>query len=107
MRTSDIQSTKTTGEDMSKLWRLIGLVAAAAAMAFASTSWAQSKVAIEFDLPAQALETSLRQVADGQKLQIIYVRSDLAGIQARPMKARLTVQEAIERLIEGTGLVAS
>lgn len=92
---------------MTLLGNLMRLAIAIVAMGFAVAGWAQPKPPVDFDLPAQPLETSLRQIADAQKLQIAYVRSDLAGIQARPLKARLTAKEAIERLLEGTGLVAS
>jgi iron complex outermembrane recepter protein len=92
---------------MPSLWRVMKVLAAAAAIAVASTAWAQSKLAVEVDIPAQSLETSLRQFADAQKLQVVYVRSDLAGKQAPAVKGRLTVQEVIDRLLEGTQLVAS
>lgn len=92
---------------MTLLGNLVRLVVAVLAMGFAVAGWAQPKPPVDFDLPAQPLETSLRQVADAQKLQIVYVRSDLAGIQAKPLKATVTAKEAIERLLEGTGLVAS
>jgi iron complex outermembrane recepter protein len=92
---------------MASLANLLRFAVAIMALCLTTPGWTQPKPAVEFDLPAQPLETSLRQIADGQKLQIVYVRADLAGIQARPLKAKVNAKEAIERLLKGTGLVAS
>lgn len=82
-------------------------LAAAATFVFASVAAAQSQAAVDFDLPAQPLESSLRQIADSQKLQMIYVRSDLNGVQAPAVKGRYTPAEAIAKLTEGTGLTVT
>ena len=48
----------------------------------ATSATAQSQSAVDFNLPAQPLETSLRQIANAQKLQMIYTRPDLSGVKA-------------------------
>ncbi|MEJ1965675.1 MAG: TonB-dependent receptor [Gammaproteobacteria bacterium] len=75
-------------------------------LAFASPSWTQSS-RIDFDLPAQSLEASLKSIADRQDLQIVYVSSDIAGLSAPALKGQFTAVDAIRKLIEGTRLVVS
>src|SRR5260221_6683578 len=82
-------------------------LAAGATFVFASVAAAQTQAAVDFDLPAQPLESSLRQIADSQKLQMIYVPSDLNGVQAPAVKGRYTPAQALAKVTEGTGLVAS
>src|SRR5579862_1942249 len=100
--------TITTWEDKAMHWtaRVIRAVAGTAAAIGILTSWAQSGPSAAFDLPAQSLEASLRQVAASQKLQIVYVQSDLAGIQAKPLKGHLSRREAVDHLIKDTALTA-
>lgn len=62
---------------------------------------------VELDIPAQPLESALQQVADRMKLQLLYSASDLKGLAVKPLRGRFSTREAIERLLEGTGLTAS
>jgi len=71
-----------------------------------NTQTAQNTVA-QYDIPAQPLETALQQIADKQGLQLLYSPSDLKGVSTRGIKGTYSTKEAVERLIEGTGLAAS
>ncbi len=62
---------------------------------------------VEYDIPAQSLETALQVVADRLSLQILYSPGDLKGVSTRGLKGAYSTKEAIDRLIEGTGLTAS
>lgn len=62
---------------------------------------------MEFDIPAQPLETALQQVAEKAKLQLLYSPGDVKGVATRGLKGSYTTKEAIDRLIDGTGLTAS
>ncbi len=77
------------------------------ALSFATLVWGGSAESVEFNLPAQSLEASLRSIADRQKLQIVYVRADLEGIAAPALKGHYSAVEAIAKLTEGTKLTAS
>jgi iron complex outermembrane recepter protein len=61
----------------------------------------------DIDLPAQALETSLKQLSERQKVQVVFLTEDVRGLKAPAVKGRFTLAEAIERLVDGSGLTAS
>src|SRR5258708_6730703 len=65
---------------------------------------AQSTNVVSFDVPAQSLESALRQVAAEQNLQILFAPEDVRGISTRGVKGQYTAREAVQKLLEGTGL---
>jgi iron complex outermembrane recepter protein len=70
-------------------------------------SHGQTAAVVEFDIPAQPLESALRRLAESQNLQIIFGPEDIKGVMTRSIKGRYTPRQAIEKLIEGTGLSVS
>lgn len=60
----------------------------------------------EVDIPSQSLDAALRQLANALSLQILFLPEDVKGMTTKGIKGRYAPQEAAERLIEGTGLVA-
>lgn len=84
---------------------LRALVAWLVAMA-SINACAQAAAVAEFDIPEQALESALRKIADTQNLQIIFTPSDVRGVSTRGVKGKFTAVEAVQKLLEGTGLVA-
>lgn len=78
----------------------------AACTLVASLAWAQTS-RLDFDLPAQSLEASLRTIAERENLQIVYVSADVAGISAPALKGQYTAVDAITKLTEGTRLSVS
>lgn len=75
------------------------------------TSFAPSALAqpatMEFDIPAQPLESALRQMASKHGVQILFLPEDMKGLTTPGLKGRFTPRQAIEELLKGTGLVAS
>jgi iron complex outermembrane recepter protein len=70
--------------------------------------WAQAPSRqVDFDIPAQAMSTALVQFGKQAGMQVVSSGQDLGGIFARAVRGRLTAREAIDRLLEGTQLVAS
>lgn len=78
----------------------------AACVLATSLAWSQTS-RLEFDLPAQPLEASLRAIAERDNLQIVYVSADIAGIAAAALKGQFTTVDAIIKLTEGTRLSVS
>src|SRR5689334_1570662 len=59
-----------------------------------------------FDLPAQPLSDSLKEYARVSGQQIIFTEDLVWGTVAKPLHATLTAGDALNRLLEGTGLFA-
>jgi iron complex outermembrane recepter protein len=74
----------------------LATIAAAGSAAAQSSMW--------FDLPEQSLEASLRSLGKATNINILIDRKLVAGLKARALRADLSVDQAIERLLEGTGL---
>jgi outer membrane receptor protein involved in Fe transport len=62
--------------------------------------------AIHYDLPSQALADALHQVARRSGAQIMFSPDQVAGLSASGLIGDFDAQEAVARLIAGTGLVA-
>ncbi len=57
----------------------------------------------DFDLPAQPLARSITQVASIAGLQVLYSDDMAAGKQAPALSGRMSAQQALERLVGGSG----
>lgn len=57
-----------------------------------------------FDIPAQPLGTSLKQFADQAGVQILFEEKVVAGILTKPVKAELSVNDALNELLGNTEL---
>lgn len=66
-------------------------------------SRAQSAVSA-FDLPQQSLVDSLRSIASQTQQNVFFDPQTVAGRQAPPLRAALSAEEALSRILEGTGL---
>ena len=71
------------------------------AMGLAMNAVAQEQKSI--DIAAQDLGSALRALASQTGAQIVFAADDLKGLKARPVKGAMTTEEAIRRLLEGTG----
>lgn len=58
----------------------------------------------QIDIPAQALADSLRALGSQTKLTVVFDAQTVAGRSAPAVNARLSVDEAFQRLLQGTGL---
>lgn len=70
-----------------------------------SASAAQAQSRAHLDLPAQPLADSLRAVGSESNTNILFDPALVAGKRAQALKADLTADESLSRLLAGTGLV--
>src|SRR5262245_45881290 len=84
------------------LSRASARAAAAIALLAAAPLWAQS--AYEFDVPAQALDTALRVIGQKSSTNILFEPALVKGLKSPALRAKLTADEAIEQLLDGTEL---
>ncbi len=64
----------------------------------------EAQAIAQWDLPTQPLAESLRAVAAQTDSNIIFDKGLVAGQSARPLKMKASTDEALARLLEGTGL---
>jgi outer membrane receptor protein involved in Fe transport len=77
---------------------------AALALASATAATAQPKDEFVFDLPAESLSQALRDVAVRTGRNVIASSDILEDQQAAALSGRFTAEEAVARLLAGTGL---
>jgi iron complex outermembrane receptor protein len=65
---------------------------------------ADAQVLVHFDLPAQSLARSLKAIGTATNTDVGFRASEVAGLLAPPLKANLTVDGALTRVLVGTGL---
>ncbi|MDS1139418.1 TonB-dependent receptor [Pusillimonas sp. SM2304] len=62
------------------------------------------EAATQINLPAQSLDDSLIQLGRQTSLQFFYTPDTVAGVQAPRVQGRMTPEEALKRLLEGTSV---
>ena len=67
-------------------------------------STAEAQAVTEWDLPGQPLANSLRDIAARTDSNIIFDKKLVRGQSAPPLKTRATTEEALLKVLEGTGL---
>nr|WP_154666118.1 TonB-dependent receptor [Thauera linaloolentis] len=80
----------------------LGAIAAGLCLAFAAHAQTAAR---PIDLPAAPLERSLNTLARQAGVQILFAAPLAAGRSAPALKGDYTAQQALERLLAGTGLV--
>jgi iron complex outermembrane receptor protein len=65
---------------------------------------AHAQIIIHFDLPAQPLARSLTAIGTATDTNVGFSASQVAGLLAPSLKANLTMDGALERVLAGTGL---
>lgn len=65
---------------------------------------ADAQMLVHFDLPAQPLAQSLNAIGTATNTDVGFRASQVAGLLAPPLKADLTVDGALTRVLVGTGL---
>jgi len=65
---------------------------------------ADAQMLVHFDLPAQSLAESLKAIGTATNTDVGFNASQVAGLLAPPLKADLTVDGALTRVLVGTGL---
>jgi len=66
---------------------------------------AHAQPKFSFDLPRQPLSQSLKEYARVSGQQIIFTEDLVQGFEGKPLHATLTAADALNQLLEGTGLV--
>lgn len=92
------------------LWAVAGAILVGAAGAPAA-AWAQSDTALRtrtyrFEIPAQRLDIALARVSQVSGVQMLYDSALATGRRSAAISGTFTVQEALVRLLAGTGLRA-
>ncbi len=64
----------------------------------------QAQALIHFDLPAQSLAQSLKAIGTATNIDVGFSAVQVAGLKAPRVKADLTADEALMRVLAGTGL---
>jgi iron complex outermembrane recepter protein len=67
---------------------------------------ARAQAVYQFDLPRQSLADSLRAIVAKAGTNILFDSKDVNGVQAAPLRAELSTEDAIKQLLIGTGLKA-
>lgn len=67
-------------------------------------STADAQAVTEWDLPGQPLANTLRDIAARTESNIIFDKKLVKGQSAPPLKTRATTEEALSKVLEGTGL---
>ena len=65
---------------------------------------ADGQVTVKFNLPSQSLAESLRAVASQTQTNILFDRVLVHGLMAQALDAQLNLDQAMHRLLAGTGL---
>lgn len=83
-----------------------GALAFSVALACAAApQWVHAQdAAVQLSIPAQSLGSALLQLGQQTSLQIFYAQSSVEGYMAPPVVGRLAPEEALRRLLRGTGL---
>lgn len=60
-----------------------------------------------FDIPGDSAEQSLQRFSDQSGRGVLFVSSLVQGIRTNPVQGKFTPAEALDRLVRGTGLIAT
>lgn len=83
---------------------LPGLAAPAQAQAQAQAGTAGQRISV--DIPAQALNSALLSLAQRAHLQLVYDAAEVRGKRSTAVRGELTIGQALDRLLAGTGYSA-
>jgi len=71
-----------------------------------ATTLAHAQATYQFDLPEQPLADSLRAIAAKTSTNILFDSKDVKGVKAAALRAELSIDDAIKRVLSGTRLEA-
>lgn len=67
-------------------------------------AWSGEGGVRDFRIPAQGLASALRQLAEQQRLQIVFSAREVERLSAPALQGKFTLEEAMDRLLAGTSL---
>lgn len=74
------------------------------ALAAPAIAQAQPAARMQFNIPAQSLDAALRSFSEQSRQQVLFSESAVAGRRAPALTGSYTPQEALARLLEGSGV---
>lgn len=80
-----------------------GLAASLGTLPAPSTAQAQP-AAVRIDIPAQSLNQALLQLGQQAPIEIYFVPDLVAGLNARQVSGTMTPEQALDQLLQGTGI---
>jgi outer membrane receptor protein involved in Fe transport len=83
-----------------------GALAAALALCVSGTAIAQASDPATFDIPQQPLPAALKAFAEQSGMQLLYRPETLHGATVRALNGKLDKRQALQMLLEGSGLEA-
>lgn len=84
--------------------RTLAALAAGASVLALSAAHAQAQAAYTFDLPAQALEASLRAIASQTDTNVVFSGEEVRGLNAPAVSGRYSAEDAYRAILQGTTL---
>ncbi len=84
---------------------LAGIGLATSQLVFAQLAWAQAPIA--FDIPADSAMSALQRFARQSGIQVFAPAEVLGGIRTQALKGTYAPQEALTKMLAGSGLVIS
>lgn len=59
---------------------------------------------IDLDIPGQPLSSAIRALSERADIQVLYVEKTVRGLRSEELRGRYTVAQALDRMLEGSGL---
>ncbi|MCC6417678.1 MAG: TonB-dependent receptor [Gemmataceae bacterium] len=85
----------------------ITLALSAAPLVYAQDAAGGAAASVSLDIPAQPLGQALNELARQANLQMTFPAAQVAGRAAPALSGQMTVRQALDRLLAGTGLTAA
>ncbi|MFJ4153184.1 TonB-dependent siderophore receptor [Pseudomonas sp. NPDC089752] len=97
------KNSKGIGNPRASTFRPLTLRTLSAAIILACASQANAEV-VSLDIPAQSLDSALRQLGSQTQLQFVYSPETLRGLRSSPVKGSMEANDALGQLLRGTGI---
>lgn len=83
---------------------LLFVAAAASTLVYGQDDAASRGPRVDFEIEAQPVASALQRFAEQSGFQLAWLATDVSDIRAHEVKGSFTPQDAIQRLLDGTGL---
>lgn len=90
-----------------RLVRASSALLAGATLMAASVAIAAESVKRKFDLPASSAESALKKYSEQSGVDVVFPTDVVSGVRTNAVQGELTARDALDRLLAGTGLVAT
>ncbi|OEY93233.1 TonB-dependent receptor [Acinetobacter qingfengensis] len=86
-----------------KAWKLKSLSLVVATVLYSGSVYAEV-ISLEVNLPTQSLQTSIERIAQQGNVHIVYLSDLLQQKKAPALRGKYTIDQALEKLLQGTNL---